>query len=587
MYNSNMALFNTLLKSSKKEDKENPKKQLENNREEYKVRFIPLGGVIGVTKNMYVYEIHKNEELQDILIVDCGIGFPQEKELGVDFVIPDISYLKDKTDKIRAIVLTHGHEDHISALPFHYRDLGSPPVYTSKLTMMFVKKKFQEFNQQITINEVSFTQEYKFGDFRLSFIQMTHSIPDPMHVLIKTPVGTLYHGPDFKLDLTPPYGASPDFYKIVKAGKDGVMCLLSDALGSDRPGLTLSEKIVGQTFEEEMRKTKGKFFMTTFSSNISRIRQCVEAAVKFNRKVIFLGRSMRENTKAASEIGYLPIPYSLMGKEDEIMNLPPNKVCIILSGSQGQYGSALSRIAMQRNKNVKVRPGDKVIFSSDPIPGNENEVYSVIEELALLGADVIYSDIQDDLHASGHGSQEDLKFLARFTNPKYFIPIGGTIRHQHQYEKLMVEMGFEKKSLFLLDEGQSVWFTKKSAQKGEVFDTKNIYVDAYGVGDVGSMVLRDRKTLSSEGMVVVILILDNKGALVSSPKLLSRGFVFEKGENKLFEEATKHIEDVLKPRGGKVIDLNLLKKEVASELEEYFHKQRGREPLIMVDVIQI
>jgi ribonuclease J len=365
------------------------------------------------------------------------------------------------------------------------------------------------------------------------------------------------------------------------------MCLLSDALGSDRPGLTLSEKIVGQTFEEEMRKTKGKFFMTTFSSNISRIRQCVEAAVKFNRKVIFLGRSMRENTKAASEIGYLPIPYSLMGKEDEIMNLPPNKVCIILSGSQGQYGSALSRIAMQRNKNVKVRPGDKVIFSSDPIPGNENEVYSVIEELALLGADVIYSDIQDDLHASGHGSQEDLKFLARFTNPKYFIPIGGTIRHQHQYEKLMVEMGFEKKSLFLLDEGQSVWFTKKSAQKGEVFDTKNIYVDAYGVGDVGSMVLRDRKTLSSEGMVVVILILDNKGALVSSPKLLSRGFVFEKGENKLFEEATKHIEDVLKPRGGKVIDLNLLKKEVASELEEYFHKQRGREPLIMVDVIQI
>ncbi len=556
-------------------------------KEDYKLRFIALGGVVGVTKNMYVYELYKKDQLQDILIVDCGIGFPQEKELGVDFVIPDISYLKDKTDKIRAVILTHGHEDHISALPFHYKDLGEPPVLTSKLTLMFVKNKFKEFNKPITISEVDFDKEYEFGEFKLTFLTMTHSIPDTMHVLIQTPLGTIYHGPDFKLDLTPPYGAGPDFYKIAKAGHDGVLCLLSDALGSDRPGLTLSEKIVGLTFEEEMRKTKGKFFMTTFSSNISRIRQCVEAAIKFNRKIVFLGRSMRDNTKAANEIGYLPIPYSLMGKEEEVMNIPGNKVCIILAGSQGQYGSALSKIAMNKNKNIKAVSGDKVIFSSDPIPGNENEVYSVIEELSQLGAEVIYSDIQDQLHASGHGNQEDLKMLARFTNPKYFIPIGGTIRHQNEYEKMIADMGFDKKTVFKLDEGQSVVFTSKAVVQGESIDTKNIYVDAYGVGDVGSMVLRDRKTLSAEGMVVVILIVDKNGNLVSRPKLLSRGFVFEKGENRLFEGATKHIENVLKPRTERMIDFNSLKKDVATELETYFHKERGREPLILVDIIQI
>src|SRR3989344_5660528 len=400
----------------------------------YKLRFIPLGGVIGVTKNMYVYELYENEKLRDILIVDCGIGFPKEKELGVDFVIPDVSYLADKKDKIRAVILSHGHEDHTSALPFHYDTLGRPPVFASRLTTAFVQNKFKEFNQRVDLNELKYEKEYQFGLFKINFIRVTHSIPDTFHVLIKTPVGNIYHGTDFKLDLTPPYGKHPDFYAITKAGNDGLLCLLSDCLGSDREGLTLSENIVGQTFEDEMRKTKGKFIMTTFSSNISRIRQCVEAAIKFNRKIVFLGRSMKENTRIASGIGYLPIPESLTAKDEEIMRLPPNKACIIAAGSQGQYGSALSKLANNRNPYIKIKPGDKVVFSSDPIPGSENEVYALIEELSLLGADVIYSDIQDQLHASGHGNQEDLKFLVRFTDPKYFIPIGGTIRHQHQYQ---------------------------------------------------------------------------------------------------------------------------------------------------------
>lgn len=553
----------------------------------FKIRFVPLGGIIGVTKNMYVYELYQDEVLVDILIIDCGIGFPHEKELGVDFVIPDITYLKDKVDYIRAVILTHGHEDHISALPFHYQALGNPSVFTSRLTAMLVENKFKEFHQLVQLNVVKYGQEYQFGNFKAHFIPVTHSIPDAMHVLINTPIGNFYHGPDFKLDLTPPYGQVPDFYQITKAGNDGVLCLMSDALGSEREGLTLSEAIVGQTFEDEMRKTKGKFLMTTFSSNISRIRQCVEAAIKFNRKIVFLGRSMRENTRLASEIHYLPIPPSLMAKEEDVSRLPPNKICLIVAGSQGQYESALSKLAHQRNKNIKIKPGDKVIFSSDPIPGNENEVYAVIEELSLQGAEVIYSDIHDQLHASGHGNQEDLKFLIRFTKPKYFIPIGGTVRHQLQYQKLAVDLGYQKDTVFMLDEGETMWFTPKGVLKGDNVETKNIYVDAYGVGDVGSTVLRDRKTLSSEGIVATILVVDNYGKLLTRPKILSRGFVFEKGEEKLFEEATKLVERTLKPRPARVTDSTSIKKEVTGVLEKFFYEKRGREPLVIVDLVQI
>jgi ribonuclease J len=328
--------------------------------------------------------------------------------------------------------------------------------------------------------------------------------------------------------------------------------------------------------------------MTTFSSNISRIRQCVEAAIKFNRKIIFLGRSMKQNTIAATELGYLPIPFSLVGKEEEVKKIPANKVCIIAAGSQGQYESALSKIARGQHQHVKITAGDKVIFSSDPIPGNENEVYSVIEDLSMKGADVVYSDIQDQLHASGHGSQEDLKFLARFTNPKYFMPIGGTIRHQREYEKLMISLGFKKDKMFLLNEGETVWFTKAGASRGEIIETKNIYVDAYGVGDVGNVVLRDRQALSSDGMVVSILVIDNAGNLVTKPRFFSRGFVFEKKEDDLFDEAARIVEKALKPKKtDRIFELNSFKKEIGRNLEDFFFDQRGRRPLVLVDVIQL
>jgi ribonuclease J len=552
----------------------------------YKLRFVPLGGVVGVTKNMYLYELWNNDQIQDILIVDCGIGFPQEQELGVDFVIPDISYLKDKLDKIRGICLTHGHEDHITALPHHYEALGRPPVFASKLTAAFVANKAKEFHLNINITTIDYTKDYTFGDIKVQYIHTTHSIPDTTNLLIKTPVGNLYHGSDFKLDLNPPFGAPPDFYAMCKAGKDGVLALMSDCLGSERDGLTLSESVVGQTFEDEMRKTKGKFIMTTFSSNISRIRQCCDAAIKFNRKIIFLGRSMRDNTKMAAEINYLPIPYELMGKEEEVQRLPPKKVCIIAAGSQGQFGSALSKITRKLNKNIRIKPGDKVVFSSDPIPGNEDGVTSIIEELTLQGADVVYPAITDQLHASGHGNKEDMMFLMRFTNPKFFVPIGGTIRHQRQYQRICEDLGYKKESVFMLDEGDTVWFTKNNATKGDTVPTKNIYVDSYGVGQVGTMVLRDRKTLSSDGVVVAIIAVDSKNKSVMQPKVLSRGFVFEQNEEKLFADAVRIVEKALKPIGDVIMDHQSIRKQTMENLEKFFMDKRSKKPMVIVEIIQ-
>lgn len=553
----------------------------------YKLRFVSLGGILGVTKNMYLYELFRGEELQDIVIVDCGIGFPQDKALGVDFVIPDISYLKDKLSKIRAILLSHGHEDHISALPYYYTDLGEPPMYASKLTSAFIKNKFKETGQQPKINLVDFSQRYKFGGITAEFVEMTHSIPDTTHIMLRTPAGNIYHGSDFKLDLTPPYGSPPDFYKITQFGHEGALCLMSDCLGSDREGLTLSENIVGQTFEDQMRKTKGKFIMSTFSSNISRIRQCVEAAKKFNRKVAFMGRSMRDNTAMAAEIGYLPELRDLLIRDDQVMRLAPNKVCLIVAGSQGQYNSALAKLASKQHKFIQIKPGDAVVFSSDPIPGNENEVYGIIEDLVLLGADVVYPDVQEQLHASGHGNQEDIKFLARFVDPAYFIPIGGTVRHQRGYQNLMVEMGYKKEKVLLLDEGDTVIFEKRIARKGPKIPTKTIYVDAYGVGDVGSVILRDRQIISTDGMVVALVLLDSQNQLVAKPNIISRGFVFEQREEQLMGEATAIIESVLRIKGGGTLRLDSFKKEIADKLEQLFLESKGRKPLIVVEVVQV
>lgn len=555
---------------------------------DYKLRFIPLGGVTDVTMNMYVYELYKKNEITDILIVDCGIGFPKEKDFGVDFAIPDISYLKDKKDKIRAVLFTHGHEDHITALRFHYEDLGRPPVYGSRLTMAFLQNKFREFSIPLAPNVVNYRQEYVFGDdnaFRVSFIAVTHSIPDTCHIFIKTPIGNFYHGSDFKFDLTPVQGPPPDFHAITSAGKAGVLCLLSDCLGSENNGLTASEKIVGASFEEEMRKTKGRFIMTTFSSNISRIQQCVNAAVKFNRKVCFLGRSMKENTEIAEKIGYLMIPKKFKIDDKDAKKYPPNKLCLIVAGSQGQYDSALSKISSKNNPFIQVEQGDVVMISSDPIPGQEEAVNNIIEQLTLLGVKVVYTDIHTELHASGHGNKEDLKFLVRFTQPKYLLPIGGTVRYQQQYKELMMDLGIHENRIILSRDRQSWWFEENKFYRGEEIDTKIVYIDAYGIGDVGNVVLRDRKTLSQEGIVTAIILIDNNKKPIGPVQFISRGFSYGKDEKNIFQKAEIVVESILdeyrtRPSGEGI------QREILTELETFFRDETGRKPLVIVELIQ-
>lgn len=547
----------------------------------YKVRFVPLGGVVGVTKNMYLYEIYKDNALQDILIVDCGIGFPKEQELGVDQEIPDITYLKDKTDKIRAVLLTHGHEDHITALRFHYNALGRPPVFGSRLTALFVENKCAEYKIPLKVKVISFDDEYVLGEFRAKFIRMTHSIPDTTHILIKTPVGAFYHGSDFKMDLSPPFGYKPDFYEISKAGREGVLCLLSDCLGANREGFTLSESAIGKTFEDEMRLTKGKFIMTTFASNISRVRQCAEAAIKFNRKVCLLGRSMIDNAKLVKDLGYFPIPAQHLISDKQVRKYKPQNVCIIATGSQGQFGSALPRLVMGENRYFTVDKGDKVIFSSDPIPGNEDNVYEIIEHLYELGVDVRYSDIHEQLHASGHGSQGDMKLLMSMVEAKYLIPIGGTVRHQHVYQDLAKEMGYKEKDVFLLKEGDTVWFFKDGAQKGEQVKTKNIYVDSYGVGDVGDMILRDRMALSTEGVVLGLVFVDNHGKLAKAAEFTSRGFIF-KSSQEVFDGAAQEVKAMFERSHE-----TPLKRDIIGKLENYFRKKTRKEPLVVLEIVRV
>ena len=400
-------------------------------------------------------------------------------------------------------------------------------------------------------------------------------------------MGNIYHGTDFKLDLTPPYGKPPDFKKMSILSSKGVLCLLSDCLGSETQGLTLSESAVSKTFDEEMAKTNGKFIMTTFSSNISRIRQCIEIALKYGRKIVFLGRSMKENTKTAKEIGYLPFHNNIFVREEEVKRFDPKKICLIVAGSQGQYNSALMKLATDQNLSIKLNKGDKVFFSSDPIPGNEKEVYFLIEQLMLKDIDVVYPDIKDQLHASGHGNQEDLKFLIRLVNPKFLIPIGGTVRHQRQYSLLVGDLGYKNENIFLLREGETVFFFQEKMKKGEKVETKNIYVDAYGVGDVGRVVLRDRRTLSSEGMVVLFAVIDEKGVLIVSPRIITRGFVFEKKSEGLIGEAENLVVKYFSKGPGRIVDLNSIKKNITEELEELFFNKTGRKPIVITDIIQI
>ena len=558
-------------------------------RDKETVRLFPLGGIGNVTKNMYVYEYCMDGVLIDLLLVDCGIGFPDEAMYGVDLVIPDVSYLMDKKDKIRGLALTHGHDDHIGALPYILPKLPPIRIYATKLTAGFAESKLKEFGISAKIGVLGWHEEVKFGHFTLRPVHVTHSIPDAANFIIETPIGTFYHGSDFKFDLTPIDNFPSELGKIAAAGEKGILCLLSDSLGSERSGYTLSERIIEDTVENELRNCNGKFLFATQSSNISRIQQAINVAIKHHRKIAFIGRSMDQNSEVARKLGYLSFPQESLVHDKQLLRLADNQLFLIVAGSQGQTESGLARIARGEHKFVHLREHDVVVLSADPIPGNENAVHALVDTLTQNGARVSYSEIMEDLHVSGHGSQQDIRLMLSLTKPKYMLPIGGTYRHMIAYRKLAIDMGHQKDTVLIPQVGEILEFsaTHKPVVVTRV-ETQEVMIDGLGVGDVGEVVLRDRKTLAKEGIVVIVVPVEKgTGRVTAPPDIISRGFVYMKDSGHLVDRAKQIVNQELRLKKGKVFDWHFMRRQIEEQVGKYLFKETGRSPLIVPVVVEV
>jgi ribonuclease J len=548
------------------------------------LKIISLGGFGKVTSNMFVYELEN-----DILLVDCGMGFPTEEMLGIDILIPDISYLKDKMDKIRGLIITHGHEDHTGALPYILPRLKNVPVYANRLPANLIMDKLAEYeNIPKTIKVLLPGEILQLGQFTVESVRISHSIPDSTNLIIKTPAGTIFHGSDYKFDFTPVDGVLPDTGRMARAGSEGVLLLLSDSLGSERQGYTPSEKTLESTFEREIADCEGKFIVTTMSSNISRWFQACKIAIKNGRRIAISGRSIERTLDVAARLGYFQIPKTAFIDLRQVKKMPSKNICVLIAGSQAQSGSALERLATSDHKDLAITPGDKVVFSSDYIPGNESAVQSLIDALSRLGAKVVYSDIMDNLHVSGHGSQQDMLLLASLTKPQYVLPIGGTYRHMVQYSRLAQSMGYKPDHILLPEHNQSIVISDGKASLGPTVSVRNVLVDGLGVGDVGEMVLRDRQHLAEEGVVVVVLEVDqNDLSNVISLELISRGFVFEKYSSDLLNQASDRVKQIVSQKKGKIESDRHLKEIVADHLGHFLFDKTHRRPMILPVIVEV
>lgn len=553
------------------------------------LRIIPIGGIGNVTKNMYVYEYRYDGVVRDILLVDCGIGFPEPEMYGVDLLLPDIRYVERNRDKIRGLVFTHGHDDHIGGISYLLPRLGAIPMWAPTLAAAFANVKLKEANLKRQVTPIRFDETLRIGPFEVSFIRVTHSVPDTSHLVIKTPVGVIYHGSDFKFDMDPLDGKKSELEKITSVGREGVLCLLTDCLGSERPGFTPSEQIIGETIKKELANCPGRLIFTTQSSNISRIALAVELGIKAGRKITFLGRSIDKNVEAAVKLGYMRINADHVVRDRDLKRIPPQKQFLVAAGAQGQPGSALSRMANEAHSFATIGEGDTVVFSADPIPGNEHAVGVLIDEIYRLGARVAYSDIMEDLHVSGHGSQGDLMLLLSAVGPKYILPIGGTYRHMMQYRRLAQDVGYEKRSVLIPEEGDVLEFRAGVPPRVvETLELENVMVDGLGIGDVGHVVLRDRQMIATEGIVVVILpIQKSTGRVTGRPDIVSRGFVYMKGAGNLLEEAKKVIAQSLRLKKGRIIDWQYVRRHVEEDLAAYLLKKTGRRPLIVPVIVEV
>lgn len=542
------------------------------------IKIIPLGGSGTVTNNMYVYESPR-----DIVIVDCGIGFPSDNLPGVDVTIPDVTYLMDKKDKIRGIVITHGHEDHFGGLPFILPQIGEHiPIHTAKLTAGFIKEKVKEFaGLNLSVNVVKDRQPIHLGDFEIKMLPVTHSVPDTKHLVIKTPLGTIYHGSDFKFDWTPVNSTLPDVQSITKAGAEGIALLLSDSLRSEKDGYSLSESTVEDSFEREFRDQKGRILITTMSSSISRIQQALWVARRHNRKVAFVGFSMERNVKVANALGFLDLPPRLIVDKRKIDGIPRDELCLIVAGSQGQSGSSLTRIA-DSDHDIQLEAGDKVIFSADPIPGNEANVYHVIDALARQGVLVSYTDLHEDLHVSGHASARELMMLMALTKPKNVMPIGGTYRHLVQYAKLAEKMKIPSDNTFVMEEGDTLELLPgEVVRRGEKITLKEVYVEG---GEVSSAEhpMEDRQLMYQEGVIVAVVSLDEHDHfedLILIPKGFSKPLTPE-----IKKLAVEKVTKLLVQSHAK--DRYYLREKVAAILNRLVIEKNKKNPLIIPIVVK-
>lgn len=546
------------------------------------LKLIPLGGVGDVTKNMYVYELGG-----DIIIVDCGVGFPDEGMLGVDLVIPDISYLRDKKQKIRGIFITHGHDDHIGGLPYIWPEL-QVPIYTQKLTAGFIRAKFSEHNlPKNKVMDVGLDETLNLGAFRVSFYQVAHSIPDSTGIVIQTPVGTIIHQADFKIDWTPPSGQLTDVGKVAALGNSGVRLLLIDCLRIEKPGFNRSEKFIEGSFEAAALETTGKLLITTTSSNISRIQQAINVAAKVGRKVAVSGRSFENNFQVARDLGYLTIPPGVVVALDSIGSFAPAKLLILIAGAQGQSGSSLSRAANEEHKQVHLKEGDAVIFSADPIPSTESAQSALIDTLTRLGVNVYYSAVQSDLHVSGHAASEELKLMVNLARPEYMLPIGGTYRHMKEFSRQFQAQGYKKEQIINPIDGDMLEISKEGISiKGHV-EVQNVYVDGLGVGDVGNVILRDRQVMSEEGIVVIVVAVEEQtGKLSGEVDIISRGFVFGENGEDVLNEAKDLVRSTLESHGGKISDWRFIRRLIEGDLEKFLYQATERRPLILPVVVE-
>lgn len=544
---------------------------------------IPLGGLGEIGKNMTVIQYGN-----DIIVIDAGLAFPDDDMFGIDLVIPDMSYLIENRDKVRAVVITHGHEDHIGGLSYLLNEVNVP-VYATKLVCGLIEGKLKENHiTNYTLNEVHHGDEVQIGCMKVGFIHTNHSIPDASALYFRTPVGTIVHTGDFKVDMTPVDGKQMDMHKFAELGRRGVLLLMSDSTNAERPGYTESETTVGHAFRKAFRAAKGRIILATFASNISRIQQAINTAIQFKRKVTVLGRSMVNNVQVAIELGYLDVPEGVLIEPDELNRYPADQVLILTTGSQGEPMAGLSRMASNNHRSVSIMPGDMVIISATPIPGNETGVGRTIDNLMRLGANVI-AGRDKKIHVSGHASQEELKLMLGLIKPNYFVPIHGEYRMLRTHGDLAVMMGVDKDHVLIGDNGQIFEFSNRSGHKTGHVNAGRVFVDGLGVGDVGNIVIRDRQQLAMEGVVIVVMTLA-KGTShpLAGPDIVSRGFVYVRDSEELIREAHDRVAAVLERcEAGNIREWAVIKSQVRDTLSRYLYEKTRRRPMILPIIMEV